>query len=133
MAYLLDTCVVSDLAKGDPNTIFRLRSKSPIEIKISSVTVYELKYGIFKQKQIKKLIKDTVFGFRDDIEIVPFGANEAEFAAQIRADLESVGTPIGPYDILIGASALVKKFTLVTSNTSEFERIKGISLEDWRT
>jgi tRNA(fMet)-specific endonuclease VapC len=52
-------------------------------------------------------------------------------AATIRADLETRGKPIGPYDVLIAGTALANKSVLVTHNTSEFERIEGLQLEDW--
>jgi tRNA(fMet)-specific endonuclease VapC len=47
MGYLLDTCVVSDFVKGENNTLKRLKSSSPHEILISSITVMEVKYGLY--------------------------------------------------------------------------------------
>ena len=38
---------------------------------------------------------------------------------------------IGPYDLLIGASALYTGYVLVTHNTKEFSRIPGLMIEDW--
>ncbi|WP_242031140.1 hypothetical protein [Anabaena sp. FACHB-1237] len=46
MAYLLDTCVVSDFVKGEQNTLKQLKSISPTDIFISSLTVMEIKYGL---------------------------------------------------------------------------------------
>ncbi|MEA1049533.1 hypothetical protein U5801_06910 [Lamprobacter modestohalophilus] len=57
---------------------------------------------------------------------------DAQAAASVRADLKARGRPIGPYDVLIGATALARGLTMVTSNTDEFERIRGLRLEDWR-
>jgi len=54
-----------------------------------------------------------------------------KYAASIRVNLEQQGTPIGPYDILIAASALANNLTLVTDNTSEFKRVSGLKIEDW--
>ena len=39
--------------------------------------------------------------------------------------------PIGPLDTQIGAHALSLGATLVTSNTKEFQRIKGLRVENW--
>jgi tRNA(fMet)-specific endonuclease VapC len=50
---------------------------------------------------------------------------------EIRATLEKAGTPIGPYDLLIAATAVAKDIILVTHNTMEFSRVSGIRLEDW--
>ncbi|AVQ11300.1 Ribonuclease VapC [Leptospira santarosai] len=52
-------------------------------------------------------------------------------AAKIRVELERVGKPIGPFDLLIASQALANKFTLVTNNEKEFARIKEIKMESW--
>ena len=49
----------------------------------------------------------------------------------IRADLESKGQPIGPYDTLIAGIALSNNATLVTHNPKEFERVNGLTIEGW--
>jgi tRNA(fMet)-specific endonuclease VapC len=49
----------------------------------------------------------------------------------IRAELERVGRPIGPYDMMIAATAIVADLTLVTHNTSEFSRVADLKLMDW--
>jgi len=63
--------------------------------------------------------------------ILDFTAKEAKVAAAIRAQLEKAGTPIDPFDILIGATALANQSTLVTHNIKEFSRIDKLSIEDW--
>jgi len=45
--------------------------------------------------------------------------------------LEREGTPIGPNDLVIAATALAHTATLVTHNTREFGRVSGLQLEDW--
>ncbi len=50
---------------------------------------------------------------------------------QIRARLESGGTPIGPNDLCIAAIAVTNDVILVTHNTREFSRVEGLMLEDW--
>lgn len=65
------------------------------------------------------------------VKVLPFGDAEARKAAVTRADLGKRGLLIGPYDLLIAATALVHKSVLVTHNTKEFNRIRGLSLEDW--
>jgi len=62
---------------------------------------------------------------------LPFDEAAHIQAAQIRADLARVGTPIGPYDLLIAAIARAHSVILVTHNTREFERVAGLNLEDW--
>jgi tRNA(fMet)-specific endonuclease VapC len=65
------------------------------------------------------------------IDVLPFDAEDAAHAGDIRAHLESKGTPIGPYDCLIAAQARRRRATLVTANGREFERVPGLMVADW--
>lgn len=56
----------------------------------------------------------------------------AREASRIRALLEKQGQMIGPYDVLLAGHALAARYTLVTANTGEFQRVPGLSTEDWR-
>ena len=51
--------------------------------------------------------------------------------AQLRAELEQAGTPIGPNDTWIAAEALHHKLVLVTTNAREFERVSNLKIENW--
>ena len=57
MVYLLHTCTVSDFIKGDENTLFKIKAKSPTQIKISIITAYELRYGLKKNARLKMATK----------------------------------------------------------------------------
>lgn len=52
---------------------------------------------------------------------------------RIRKMLESLGTPVGPYDMQIAAIALTHNLIVVTHNVREFSRIEGLQIEDWDT
>jgi len=51
---------------------------------------------------------------------------------RLRAQLEVGGTPIGPNDMLMAAHALSRGLTVLTDNTAEFGRVKGLKVENWR-
>ena len=128
--YLLDTNTLIYFFKGVGRVAETLLSKSPRDVFIPAVALYELEVGIAKlkkpeagRKQLQRLTAQ--------VGIVPFGTREAEAAAMIRAHLESMGTPIGPYDTLIAGTAFSLHAILVTHNTGEFERVNGLELEDW--
>lgn len=130
MKYILDTNTLIYFFKGLGGVSDRLLSIPPNEIGIPTVVLYELEVGIGKSPMPKK--RKTQLGeFISLVNVIPFGYEEAKCAADIRVKLEKKGVPIGPYDILIAASALANKWTLVTHNTKEFARIKGLCLEDW--
>lgn len=128
--YLLDTNTLIYYFKGMGNISQNLLSQPPQNISIPSIVIFELEVGIAKstspQKRMKQL--DEILS---SINIIQFGDKEAKISANIRAKLEKKGTPIGPYDILIGGTAVAHQATLVTHNTSEFQRIPQLQLEDW--
>lgn len=132
MKYLLDTGVISDFIKGDFNTLHTLKATSPSEISVSSITVMELQYGLILHPTKAKTIRAIIENFLTSVTIFDFDENDANNAAQARAELKQKGQPIGPYDILLAGMALNRDLTLVTANTAEFERVKKLKLVNWR-
>ena len=63
--------------------------------------------------------------------MTPFEEDDAKNAGTIRATLEKVGRPIGAYDLLIAGQAVRHNMTLITANSKEFSRVKGLVWEDW--
>ena len=132
MRYLLDTYVISDFIKNEPGTQTRLKQTPPTAIGISIITVMELYYGLVLNLQRAQKVESTIAQFLAAITIIPFTQPEAQQAAQIRARLKIQGQPIGPYDILIAATALEHQLIMVTANQREFDRVFGLQTENWR-
>ena len=131
MRYMLDTNICIYAIKHKPEQVFiRLQEHDPIDICISSVTYAELVHGVEKSKAIEKN-RLALALLLANIEIMNFDSLAAESYGKIRADLEKAGTPIGPLDMMIAGHAKALAYTLVTNNTKEFERIKGLKLENW--
>jgi tRNA(fMet)-specific endonuclease VapC len=130
MMYLLDTNTLIYYFKGMGNVAKRLLSTSPSEIALSTIVLFELEVGIAKSMSPRKR-KAQLQEFTSLVNIVSFDRAAAELAAEIRAKLEKRGVLIGPYDILVAASALATNSTLVTHNTKEFERVESLRIEDW--
>jgi tRNA(fMet)-specific endonuclease VapC len=87
--------------------------------------------GIAKSARRNDNIERLAIFLQLPITIVPFDAEDAEEAGDIRAVLERAGTPIGPYDVLIAGQARRRGAVLVTANTREFARVPGMKTEDW--
>ncbi len=66
------------------------------------------------------------------IQCLNFDDAAADYFVSVRRHLESLGTPIGPYDTQIAAIPLANGCALVTHNTSEFGRVPGPVIEDWQ-
>ncbi|MBU0674861.1 MAG: type II toxin-antitoxin system VapC family toxin [Proteobacteria bacterium] len=128
--YLLDTNTLIYFFKGLGNVADILLAKSPKDIAIPSIALYELEVGIAKSNNPNKR-KKQLEALISRIVVSPFASKEAEVAARIRVELENKGTPIGPCDNIIAGIALSSNAILVTSNTKEFSRVEGLSLEDW--
>ena len=108
----------------------RMLAVPPREIALPSIVVYEIEVGIAKSRDPRQR-RDQFREFLNIVNVLPFSMPEAKCAAGIRADLESRGEPIGPHDILIAGAAVANNATMVTHNTAEFSRIKGLSVIDW--
>ncbi len=66
-----------------------------------------------------------------NIKILSFDSLAAESYGKVRADLEKVGTPIGPLDMMIAGHALSRDLVVVTNNIKEFRKVKGLKIENW--
>ena len=131
MRYMLDTNICIYAIKHKPERVFiRLQEHDPIDISISSVTYAELVHGVEKSKAIDKN-RVALALLLANIEIMNFDSLAAESYGKIRADFEKAGTPIGPLDMMIAGHAKALGYTVVTNNTKEFERVKGLKLENW--
>ena len=131
MQYLLDTNICIYLIKQKPEKVIaRFQTLSISDIGISSITVAELEYGVYKSQQQEKN-KNALMQFLLPLEIIEFSQDAAVIYGYMRSDLESKGLVIGPMDMLIAAHAMSLDITLVTNNIREFSRIPKLSLENW--
>ncbi len=95
------------------------------------IVLYELQYGIAKSARRRENTERLAIFLQLPIEILPFEPDDAEEAGNIRAALERVGSPIGPYHVLIAAQAWRRGAVLVTANRHEFVRVPRLKTEDW--
>ncbi len=131
MRYLLDTNICIYLIKRRSSEVLeQFRQHSPQNVAISTITLFELQYGVEKS-QYRQRSKDALAKFLLPLNLIDLDRSSAMEAATIRAQLEEEGMPIGPYDLLIAGLARSQGMTLVTNNTKEFERVVGLHLENW--
>ncbi|WP_032917910.1 type II toxin-antitoxin system tRNA(fMet)-specific endonuclease VapC [Leptospira santarosai] len=129
--YLLDTNICIYIINQKPESVYKKFKKIKLEnIFISSITEFELKHGVQKSLHFERNLK-VLEEFLGYLNILQFVSKDASKNAKIRVELERVGKPIGPFDLLIASQALANKLTLVTNNEKEFARIKEIKMESW--
>jgi tRNA(fMet)-specific endonuclease VapC len=99
---------------------------------MSIVVYHELMFGAANSAHRRaNEDKVAIFIAAGTIALLAFAEDDAREAADVRAHLKRQGTPIGPYDVLIAAQARRSGATLVTANTSEFERVPGLVVVNW--
>lgn len=134
MTYLLDSNVLIAILNGRPPGVRdRLEGAAArgATIAVSAIVLFELWYGAAhsrRPRENQQLLQTFLSG---DVTVVPFEEEDARRAGAVRAALEALGGPIGPYDVLIAGQALRIGATLVTANVSEFGRVPALVWEDW--
>jgi tRNA(fMet)-specific endonuclease VapC len=132
--YLLDTNACIALINGNPPSVrakFRKATNLGGQVFVSSIALFELWHGVAKSSRRDFNKKRLETFFAGPIHPLSFEDQDAEIAGVIRAALESIGKPIGAYDLLIAGQAIRNKLTLITANLSEFARIKELAWADW--
>jgi tRNA(fMet)-specific endonuclease VapC len=100
------------------------------DVFMSVITKSELLYGVEVSPR-RAQDGGALAAFLPYVEVLDFPDTAAVHYAQIRADLKKRGALIGANDLLIAAHARAIGLTLVTNNTAEFERVRGLTLENW--
>jgi tRNA(fMet)-specific endonuclease VapC len=129
--FLLDSNICIYVINNRPIKVVRkIKEYIPPEIKLSSISIAELEYGVSKSQNREKN-RQALVNFASAFDIIDFNGEDAEIYGIIRADLEKKGQVIGPYDMQIAAQALSRNYVLVTNNVNEFSRINGLKIENW--
>lgn len=129
--YMLDTDIASYIMKQSSEPVMqKLKRVAVDDVCISVITKCEILYGIEvspKRKQNQEALDLLLL----HVAVLEYPEEAALEYARIRADLKQRGTMIGADDLLIAAHAKAIGLTLVTNNVREFERVKGLRIENW--
>jgi len=132
--YLLDTDILSNLLKRVPSVtlIVKLASVPAEQQFTSSITLGELLYGAYRLPiRTSSLLEKLEKTLLPNLPILPFDVAAARQYGEMRAELDRNGIVLGDADIRIGAIALARGLTVVTGNIQHFQRIPGLSVENW--
>ena len=97
---------------------------------ISAITLAELIHGVEKWAD-RDRNRRALEGFAARLSLLSFDSGAAAAYGALRSDLERRGSAIGPYDMMIAAHAQSLGLVIVTNNRREFDRVRGLAVEDW--
>lgn len=128
--YLLDTNILSDLVRHPQGLVFqRIVAVGEESVCTSIIVACELRFGAAKSNSSR--LTQQIECVLEVLPVLLLEPPVDQHYATIRTQLEQVGTPIGPNDLLIAAHTLALGLTLVTANIREFERVRTLILDNW--
>ena len=131
--FMLDTDTCIFLMRGDSPALAAKVQSVPLQQQVmSAVTFAELSYGVqvsaaAKRKQNQSVLDSLVL----HLAVLDWPQDAAKHYAEIRADLKKRGAQLGAADLMIAAHARVMGAIVVTNNLKDFERVKGLAVENW--
>lgn len=128
-AYLLDSSACIPILR---NKAGLGKLPPPAKSGIPIIVAAELWTGVKKNMTAHPQQAAKLQAFLDLFVIPEFDMDAALHYAEIRAGLEASGKTIGPLDLLIAAQARSLNATLVTGNVTEFKRVKGLKVMEWK-
>jgi tRNA(fMet)-specific endonuclease VapC len=128
--YLLDTDTCIAALRGHQRVRERLQAVQPDDCGVSMVSIFELLSGVERCRRPDDERKKVEM-FLAPMHLLPFDFDSATHSARVRWQLEKAGMPIGPYDLQLAGQALALDVTLLSGNTKEFARVRGLKLENW--
>ena len=130
LRYMLDTNLCIRVLRDRPAHLRPRFNAEADSLCISTIVLTELLHGAAKSARPDHNRRE-VERFAARLEVLPFDADAAAHAADIRATLEREGKPIGGYDLLIAGHARSRGLIVVTGNLGEFTRVPALRCEDW--
>jgi tRNA(fMet)-specific endonuclease VapC len=130
LKYLLDTDTLIYVFKRAGNCLARLNPQTDSDVTISTISLFELEYGMGKSDNRIKM-DSYVSSLCRRYAVLGFDRAASMHAGATRALLHTRGTPIGPYDVQIAGVALANDLTIVTRNVREFSRVPQLKVENW--
>ncbi len=129
--FLLDTNICIYVRRQKPEKVLRrFRALRQGEAALSVITFGELLYGAAKSVQRAEAL-ERLEELAHLLPVLPLPEAAAEAYGIMRAELERKGEMIGNNDLWIAAHAKAAGLTLVTNNEREFQRVRGLKLQNW--
>lgn len=130
LKYLLDTNIVIYVIKQRPRIALDRFNREHGHMAVSSITLAEMIHGAEKSNDPSRNLA-AVEDFCSRLVVLAYGEKAAWHYGSIRAALEKMGMTMGVNDLHIAGHARSEGLTLVSNNLREFERVPGLTLDNW--
>ena len=129
MAIILDADIIIGGEKGSFDLAVWLASQGNQHFEVAAITVAELWHGVERAGPAHREARESYLGaLLDVLPIVPYTEQIAYRHAGLWAQLETAGKMIGPYDLIVAATAMERDSALATFNKRHFANVKGLRL-----
>ena len=129
MAIILDADVIIGGERGSIDLRRWLESRGDEQFEIAAITVAELWHGVERATATQKSVRENYLrALLDVLPIIPYTEQTAYHHVRLWAQLESSGKMIGPYDLIVAATALERESALATFNKRHFANIAGLKI-----
>jgi len=135
MAIILDADVIISGEKGVFDLEGWLESRAEDQFEVAAITVAELWHGVERASAAHRASRQTYLeALVAVLPVIPYTEQTAYLHARIWANLKTSGKSIGPYDLIVAATALERGSTLATFNKRHFSRVKGLQIvePEWK-
>ncbi len=130
MGLILDSSLLIADERDQFSLASWLRDRPPEAVAASAITLSELWFGIevetspTRSRRRRRWLEKT---FRR-LEVVALDADLARVHAHLWAQLSAAGRMIGPHDLIVAATAMHRRWAVVTFNAAEFRHIHGLEV-----
>lgn len=131
--YMLDTDTCIFLMRGESPALAEKVQHVSLEQQVMSVVTFaELSYGVLasagaRRRQNQRVLDSLAL----HLAVLEWPQPAAKHYAEIRLDLKKRGAQLGAADLMIAAHARALGMVVVTNNTKDFGRVKGLQVENW--
>jgi predicted nucleic acid-binding protein len=131
VASLIDSSVLIDVERGRVVLGVLLEGRGDRGIAMAAITAAELLHGVHRLRASKRKTRAeaVVETLLSSIPVIPFDLVCARALARLGAELSRRGITVGTHDLMIGATALARGLSVITSDQRRFPRIPGLEIE----
>jgi tRNA(fMet)-specific endonuclease VapC len=130
MKYLIDTDIIIYWLKGHQAIEQKAKDVGLEQMGFSIVSQAELYFGAYHSTYPERNLEKIQL-LSNTIKVIPFTGNAARIFGLLKANLKKTGNIIMDADLMIASTALANELILVSNNVRHFQRISGLTLENW--